>query len=157
GLFAWKALAQTKQSELVERAAMSADDLAAKTKEPAAEASRAAGEYCLRSGSRESADQAQKHFGKALNLLTPPNSLAGPEADLLLADLAVSQADLGGGDEDVKYGRRLKWGEALNKVKATLGHVSSAAGRMHALRLVSRALIARGRAADAIQLVGQGA
>jgi hypothetical protein len=155
GLFVWKSLSQTKQAELVEQADKSADDLPIKTKEAAAEASRAAGEYYLRTGSRDSAEQAQKHFGKARDLLGPPKSLAGPEADLLLADLAVSQADLGGGDEDVKYGRRLKWDKALGELKATLGHVSSAAGRAHALRLVSRKLIARGRAADAIQLAGQ--
>jgi ssDNA-binding Zn-finger/Zn-ribbon topoisomerase 1 len=157
GLFAWKALVQTNQAKLVETALKAADDQPNTTKEPAAAANRAAGEYYLRTGSRESADQAQKHFGKARDLLNPPKSTAGPEADLLLADLAVSQADLGGGDEDVKYGRRLKWAKAFDEIRATLGHVSSATGRLHALRLVSRRLIARGRAADAIQLAGQAA
>jgi hypothetical protein len=157
GLFVWKSMSQTKQAELVEQAGKSADALPIKTKEAAAEASRAAGEYYLCTGGRDSAEQAKEHFGKARNLLSPPNSLAGPEADLLLADVAVSQADLGGGEEDVKYGRRLKWDKALGELKATLGHASSAAGRLHALRLVSRKLIARGRAADAIQLAGQAA
>src|SRR5581483_2187056 len=95
GLFVWKSVSQTKQAELVEQADKSADDLPIKTKEAAAEASRAAGEYYLRTGGRDSAEQAQKHFGKARDLLNPPKSLAGPEADLLLADLAVSQVDLG--------------------------------------------------------------
>jgi hypothetical protein len=157
GLFLWKTVSQTKQGELVEKALRASDEQPNQTKEAAAEANRAAGEYYLRTGSRESADQALKHFGKARDLLSPPKSTAGPEADLLLADLAVSQANLGGGAEDVKYGRRLDWKKALVEVKATLGHISSAAGRLHALRLVSLKLIERGRSADAIQLAAQAA
>jgi hypothetical protein len=157
GLFAWSAWSQNKQGSQVDKAVKAAEDQAAKTKEPAAEANRAAGEYVLRAGGHDTAEKAQKLFGKARDLLSPPKSPPGPEADLLLADLAVSQVDLGGGDDEARAGTRLKWDKALAETKATLGHVSSAAGRLHALHLVSRKLIARGRSGDAIQLAAQAA
>jgi hypothetical protein len=73
---------------------------------------------------------------------------------LLLADLAVSQLDLGGSDVEARNGTRLKWDQAYKEVDATRHQISSPAGRLHALRLVGRKLIAGGRADDAIKLAG---
>ncbi len=151
GLFAWSAWAHNKQDVLVNAAVEAAEK--GKTKEAAAEANRAAGEYFIRTGTRDAAKEAQQRFAKARDLLEKGQS--GPGRDVLLADLLVSQADLGGTDEEAGRGKRLKWGPALEELKKTLSHVSSPAGRLHALRLVGRKLIARGRAEDAAKLAGQ--
>jgi hypothetical protein len=153
GLFAWSAWSQNKQGDLVEKAVKAAEDQA-KSKEPAAEANRAAGEYYLRTGGHESADKAHKHFGKARSLLSPASSQPGPAVDLLLADLAVSQLDLGGSDVEARNGTRMKWGEVLKDVRSTREQIASPGGRLHAHRLIGRKLIALGRADDASTLAG---
>jgi hypothetical protein len=150
-LFAWSAWAHTKQDTLVLAAADTAEK--GKSKEAAAEANRAAGEYFIRTGSRDAAEKAQQRFARARDLLE--KSPAGAGRDAMLADLLVSQADLGGSDEEASRGARLKWGPALEELKKTLSHVSSAAGRLHAVRLVGRRLIARGRVEDAGKLAAQ--
>jgi DNA-directed RNA polymerase subunit M/transcription elongation factor TFIIS len=151
GLFAWSAWAHNKQDTQVLAAAEAAEK--GKSKEAAAEAHRAAGEYFLRTGTRDAGDKAQQRFAKARDLLE--KSQPGPGRDVLLADLLVSQVDLGGTKEEGDRGVRLKPGPALEELKKTLSHVSSPAGRLHALRLVSRKLIAHDRAEDAAKLAGQ--
>lgn len=160
-VFAWGAWREGKQDALVERALKMAEPGDGKATEPAAEANRAAGEYYIRAGRRDSAEKAQKHFAKARDLLGDGKSKSGAERDLLLADLLVSQTDLGGGDDEAEGGRRLKWGGptggAMKELTHTLSRFSSSWGRLHALRLAARKLIARGRAQEAIQLADQSA
>jgi hypothetical protein len=151
GLFAWSAFAHTKQDTVVAKAAEAAEK--GPSKEAAAEASRAAGEYFLRAGTRDAADKAQQRFAKARDLLE--KSPSGPGRDAMLADLLVSQVDLGGGKDEAARGARLKWEPTLEELKKTFSHVSSPAGRLHALHLVGRKLIADGRAEDAAKLAGQ--
>lgn len=161
GLFAWSAWAQEKQEKVVDRAVKSAEAQQDKSKEAAAEANRAAGEYYLRAGTRDGADKAKKAFAQARKLLA--DSKPGPERDALLADLLVSQVELGGSEEEAARGLRLRWKKAdgskggstesaLTEIQQTLGHVVTPAGRSHALRQLTRRLIARGHADDAVAL-----
>jgi len=167
GIFAYSSWAHNKQDKLVEEAVKNAENQAGKSKELAAEANRAAGEYYIRSGTRDAADKAQKKFANARALLEGNPS---PGRDALLADLLVSQVELGGGDDEVANGTRLKWAapkkgtamqdtgsNVMKELGQTLSHVSTASGRMYALRRVSRRLIERGRAEEANQLAGQSA
>jgi hypothetical protein len=139
GLFAWHYWSRDKQDALVEQAVKDA-----KSGEPAAVANQAAGEYFIRTRQRDTAVKAKDHFATARNLLekTP----AGRGRDALLADLLVSQVDLGGSDEEKTKGQRLKWTDpqgdsALGEMKQTLTHITTSRGRLNALRLVSRRLM----------------
>jgi hypothetical protein len=153
GLFAYSAWSQNRQDALVEQA-LKAVEGEGKPREPAAAANRAAGDFYLRTGTRESADKAQKHYGKARALLGQAAGKTNPEADLLLADVAVAQVGLGGDADDVAHGKRLKWDKVKEELKQTMGHVASAEGRMQLLRRVTRRLLDRGRADDPPWLAG---
>ncbi len=151
-LFAYSAWAHGKQDTLVLAAAADAEK--GKSSEAAAEANRAAGEYFIRTDSREAAERAQQRFAKARDLLA--KCPADPGRDVLLADLLVSQADLGGTDAEAGRGARLKWKPTLEELQRTLSHATSPAGRLHAIRLLSRKLVAHGQAEDAARLAPQG-
>jgi DNA-directed RNA polymerase subunit M/transcription elongation factor TFIIS len=153
GIFAFSAWSQNKQDVLVDQA-LKAADAEGKAKELTAVANRAAGEFYLRTGIRDSADKAQKHYAKARAMLGQATSKANPEADLLLADVAVAQVGLGGDAEDVAHGKRLKWDQVKKELQQTLAAVSSNEGRLQLLRLVSRRLFARGRNEDPPPLAG---
>src|SRR5262249_41115307 len=132
GLFAWSSLAHEKEEKLVDKAVKKAEEQEGKSKELAAEANRAAGEYFLRTATRDVADKAQKHyFARSRTLL---ESAEGPGRDALAIDLLLSQADLGGGGDEVKRGQRLKWETVLVDLKNTLHQVGSSRGRLHGLR-----------------------
>ena len=138
GLMAVSFLRQNKQDRLVARAVEMASADEAKAPTSAAEINRAAGLYFLHSGKRDSAPEAQTKFNKARELLV--NSPAGTERDLLLVDLALAQAELGGTGVDVDQGKRLKWEAALKDLRQTLPRITSSGGRLHALRLLAHQL-----------------
>jgi hypothetical protein len=154
GLFAYSAWAHTKQDTIVVAAVEAAEKAGKTPKEAAGEANRAAGEYFIRTDSRDAADKAQQRFAKARDLIG--GSAAGPGRDVLLADLLVSQADLGGSNDEASRGARLKWEKTLDELKKTLGHATAPAGRLHALRLVSRKLVAHSQGENAAKLADQG-
>jgi hypothetical protein len=163
-----RSFAEAKRETVVEQALKAVDQQEGKSKETAAEAYRAAGEYHVRAMTRDAASRAQKAFAKSRDLLE--NSKAGAARDALLADLLVSQVDLGGSPDEVKRGMRLDWAPAPAKGHAalkdtgntvykelnqTLSHETSVAGRLYALRQVGRRLIDRGRFDEAIMLARQ--
>jgi hypothetical protein len=158
GVVALTAWAHGKQDAVVSAAAEAAEK--GPSKEAAAEANRAAGEYFIRTDTRDAAQKAQKSFAKARDLLE--KSPAGPARDALLADLLASQVDLGDSDDEAINGKRLRWTSktagtptVLNELKQTLSQINSPWGRLHALRLAGRRLIARGRTDDFGALAGQ--
>jgi DNA-directed RNA polymerase subunit RPC12/RpoP len=150
-LFAYSAWAHNRQDTIILAAADAAEK--GQSKEAAAEANRAAGEYFLRTGSRDAAEKAQQRFAKARDLLE--KSPSGPGRDVMLADLLVSQADLGGSKEEAARGTHLKWEQTLDELKKTLNHVTTPGGRVHAVRTVGRKLIARKQIESAGVLAGQ--
>jgi len=153
GAVGWSSLAQGKQDKLVADAVKKVEDTA-RSREPAAEANRAAGEFFLRTGKREHADKARQAFAKARDLLEKSNPSA--QRDLLLADLLRSQVDLAGNDEEVRAALRVKWDDVVQKeLSPTLRHVSSSWGRLNALRAVTRKLTSRGHTEDAVKLARQ--
>jgi hypothetical protein len=115
---------------------------------PSAELHRAAAEFYLLKDQSKDAD---KHLTEARMLLigTP----ASTERDAQLIDLALTQADLGGNDDEARKGKRLKADKVYSDhLKKTLENVRSPEARLEALRSVGRKLSARGQAAKAIQL-----
>ncbi len=153
-LAAYKSWARGRQDDLVARAAQAAED--AQDKEAGAALHRAVGEYVLRGNARTAGDDAKKEFDKARAQLA--GAAPGPARDLLLADLALSEADLGGVAAEVDGGRRLKWDEVQKQLGHTLNprHLNSSSwGRFHALRLTSRKLIELGQGTTAVGLAAQ--
>ncbi len=153
GVVGYSSFAQGKQDKQVADAAQKVQETA-KSREPAAEANRAAGEFFLRTNKREDGERARQAFTRARDFLEKSSPSA--QRDLLLADVLVSQVDLAGTDEEVKAALRVKWDDVVNKeLIPTLRFVSSTWGRLQALRLVTRKLIARGHADDAVLLARQ--
>lgn len=119
--------------------------------EAAAEVNRAIGEYHLLT---KKADLARIRFEQARSLLAD-EELTSRERDLVLADLAASQVELGGTPPEAEAGTRLKWEQALKEVVQTLVKIRRRAARAVAVREVSRRLIARGEGQRAVGLAGQ--
>jgi hypothetical protein len=115
---------------------------------PSAELHRAAAEFYLLT---DHPKDAEKHLTEArLLLIATPDST---ERDAQLIDLALTQADLGGSDDEARKGIRLKADKVYSDhLKKTLENVRSPEARLEALRSVGRKLSARGQAAKAIQL-----
>jgi hypothetical protein len=126
----------------------------------AAELHRAAGDYHLRLYKQEERDSARKDFSEARAKLMTADASREQERYALLIDLAVSQVDLGGTQEEIDRKVRLKWDVVNNDLRQTLTKLDAAARpetREEALRAVSRKLIAKGQAdlaATAATLLG---
>ncbi len=117
----------------------------------------ALGEYQLRAKQPDSAKEAQKHFGKAVETLA---SQAGAttkdgERDALLADLALLQTDLGGNKEDIDNKTRLKWDEAQRAIGQTLHAMQNSEARLDAYRAVCRRLLGKKETKHALALARQ--
>lgn len=119
--------------------------------EAAAEVSRAIGEYHLLT---KKADQARIRFEQARSVLAD-EELTTRERDLVLADVAASQVELGGTPQEAEAGTRLKWEQALKEVVQTLVKIRGREARAEAVREVSRRLLARGEGRRAVGLAGQ--
>ena len=99
----------------------------------------AAGEFALRTGQRDCATKARERFANARASLAEADSL---DRDMLLADLALAQLELGGSNEnDLDKGRRLKWDEAQKEVTRTLLAIRSPEIKEEAVRVAARRLI----------------
>jgi tetratricopeptide (TPR) repeat protein len=125
----------------------------------AAEINRAAGEFLLRDGKL---DQALSHFKQARARLQAELAAAQSvaERDTLIIDLALSQIELGGTQEEADRGIRLKWEKAWEEIRQTVQKLVLAEARTEALRRVGRKLIRKGQIPLVITLghqVGLGA
>jgi hypothetical protein len=118
-----------------------------------AELYRALGDFYLRDQlkPKESLDKARKVFIGARAML-PPNKAPTPEWEILLADLAVSQVELGGSSAQVQDKERMDWSEVKQELSRTLGKIASVEGRLMALRQLGGRLIERGQGAVAVAL-----
>ncbi|OWK37925.1 hypothetical protein [Fimbriiglobus ruber] len=147
----------------------------------------AAGEYAARAATVDDPkklDEAIKRFAAARQELDSVPANAGPEAlagrNMLFAELAVAQTVLGGDDEQVTKGLRIRWtpapaGGARAKINTKTFDVQEELGqtframrkddkpgavpleaRTHALRRLARELAARGRGDLAVAVVSQG-
>jgi hypothetical protein len=127
-----------------------------KKPEAAAELYRAAGDYFLRTNKPGCGTQAMTQFREARQLLAQAR---GAERDLLLIELALSQADLGGAGAEVDNETRLNWtGTGTNtklgapkpyaykEMMDTLTLLKAPEARLAAVREVSRKLCAQGKA-----------
>jgi hypothetical protein len=156
GLFAWWATAawqHNRRDRFVTRAVDAIQKAAAedaKTRTSVAEIHRAAGLYFLRTGKPDTATLALAHFNQAREYLV--HSQPGPERDLLLADLALTQVELGGSGADVDQDRKRKWEDVHRDLRQTLSHLTTSGGRLHALRLLTRKLAGADQAAAAAGL-----
>jgi hypothetical protein len=143
---------RSRQHRAFTRAIAYLDD--GKTKLPAeaaAELNRAAGEYLLRAGKAEEARD-RFHNARGLLLSVPEGST---DRDLRLADLAVSQVELGGDKRDVMEGTHLRWEDVARELRQTLQNVKTPEGTDEALRRVSRRLIEVGQLPIAQTLASQ--
>jgi hypothetical protein len=106
----------------------------------AAEIHRGIGEYLTRDGQ---AAEARQHFLKAQARLnaeaTPGKSSA--EVETAALDLALTQADLFGTQEEVQAGTRLAWPDAAKELRATLRAITSPEARVEAVRHLARKLV----------------
>jgi hypothetical protein len=114
--------------------------------ELAGELYRAVGEFYARDrmDRKRSLDLAQKHFTGA-RASAPARRSVPPEWEILLADLAVNQIDLGGPPQEVEDKLRLDWPDVQKEISRTLGKISSVEGRLLALREVGGKLVERGQ------------
>ena len=112
-----------------------------------------AGEYRLLAQAERAAVRAREQFGKALVALNsaPPDS----ERDGLLADLALAQAELGGGEPDTGRELRLPWDETQKLLLASLRAIRNPDARRESVRAVSQKLSAAGQSARALALLRQ--
>jgi hypothetical protein len=160
---------QSKETRLVEGAlkALQSKPLADR---PDAQAvlHRAAGEYYLRTNKRGCVVPARAELGKAnvaLNVaLDPKYKVPDGVRDLLLIELALTQVDLGGTQEEVQNGTRRSWVGSGNKklgasdrgldedILQTLGQLKVREAQLLAARAVGRKLVARGQAQVAAAL-----
>ena len=139
----WKMWSASAQERAFRKALASVDkeNEAKLTPEIAAEVHRLVGEYYLRSGEL---DHANDEFKKARGSL----ARAGPgtvERDAALIDLALSQVDLGGSKAQTKDHARLKWDDAQTELRQTLQKLSTTEARVEAIRLLTRKLLAHAR------------
>jgi hypothetical protein len=120
--------------------------------EQAAVVHRAAGEYHLRTGTPDAAQKASEQFQLARSALSRATA---DERDVMLAELAVSQIDLGGDKADADNGKALEWGKALEGVRQTLDQIRAPEARLEAARQVARKLASKGQARAAQSLAGR--
>ncbi len=112
-----------------------------------------AGEYKLLAQGDRAAVKAREQFGKALVTLNsaPPDS----ERDGVLTDLALAQAELGGGEPDTGRELRLPWDETQKLLLASLRPIQNPDARREAVRAICQKLSAAGQTARALTLLRQ--
>lgn len=148
--------ARGKDARAVNQVLTAAKGLRDKRPEAAAELYRGAGEYFLRTNKPGCGTQARDQFREARQLLASDQA-RGSERDLLLIELALIQADLGGAGPEVDNDTRLNWTKtstkmgaqkpgAYDEVQETLNHLHAPEARLAAIREVSRKLCTRGKA-----------
>jgi hypothetical protein len=110
----------------------------------AAEINRAAGEYYLREGKPALAHtqfvQAQTRLGRE-----PASTKSASERDAFAIDLALTQIDLFGNQQEVDKGIRAAWRDSARQIGHTLQAIAFPEARLEALRQVSRKLIQKGQ------------
>jgi hypothetical protein len=111
---------------------------------------RGAGEYYLRTNHRKCIDPANEELQKARAAAGPPSG----ERDALLLDLALTQVDLGGPNEDALTHTRLPWDRTEKEIQQTLLQIGGPEARLAAIRAISRKLVDRGHPEMAVQLAG---
>jgi hypothetical protein len=98
----------------------------------AAEARRGAGEYYLNLREPKPGDAQQQLEGaRSLILQAPPAADGGIERLLLLTEVALTQADLVGTDEEAKVGKRLSWKQVTTELRKTLEPLQSSDPSLH--------------------------
>ena len=118
-----------------------------------AEIHRAAGEfYCRQRLAVKARGQLQKALAHAVRA---DKKTASDDIDLFLIELALSQLDLGGSDEEAIAKERLYWPETLKELTPSLEAISEPRARSLGLRLVVSRLVEKKQAAWAIVLAGQ--
>jgi hypothetical protein len=119
----------------------------------------AAGDYQRSSGKADAAVRAREQYTQANNLLAT-GSEQDTERIAALLDVAVAEIELGGEDNEVEKGARLRWDEIHKSLRGILtavraGDTAQGDGKMFVLRGVARRLIAHGQAERALTLVRQ--
>jgi hypothetical protein len=141
--FAMSFLAKSRQEQAVAKAMQylqAKDKLDAET---VAELHRACGEYALRAN--KLVQEAQTHFQESRAALVQGEAVGTSERDLALADLALSQVELGGEKPDIEKGIRLRWEDAHKEIRQTLQNLRSLEVRTEAIRQVTRKLLSKGQ------------
>ncbi len=114
----------------------------------------AVGDYHRLMNREGSADKARNEFQQALAHLGAAKPTS-PERDAVLADLALALVELGGNEQEVEKGLRLKWDKIHAQLRGTLAGINDEEARLVALRAVSRRLIERDQAQQALDLAAQ--
>jgi hypothetical protein len=121
----------------------------------AAELQRGAGAFYLREGK---AKIAREHFFNARSLLQQAQTekAAAPERDLLLIQLALNQADLGGDDAAQIDGVALPWDpDVTNEVRQTVNQLGTQEGKAGAIRAIGWKLLQKKQEGSARTVAGQ--
>jgi hypothetical protein len=146
---------RNREGKTVEQALAGARELGGKKPEAAAELFRAVGEFHLRMKSPGCATQARAQFHEARQQLS---EAPGGERDLLLIDLALTEADLGGAGPEVDKDVRMNWLTAApgkvgkpipgvdRELQQTLEQLRTPEARLAAIRDLSQKLSTRGQA-----------
>jgi hypothetical protein len=115
----------------------------------AAEVQRGLGEYYLRAGN---ATEAKRQLEGARKAATSADKASPAERDLILRDIALVQANLGGDRADKIKGTHLSWDDAQKEIRQTLQGLTTPQGRTEAVRAVTRRLCERGQPTQAVPL-----
>ena len=157
----WGARKEQALLNIVQEYVKSAGAIKAVGEEGVASLHVATGQYHLltnREGKPEehqgSAEKARNEFQQALAHLGEAK-VTSPERDAVLADLALALVELGGNEQEVEKGLRLKWDKVHAQLRGTLAGINDEEARLVALRAVSRRLIARDQAQQALDLAAQ--
>jgi hypothetical protein len=113
-----------------------------------AELHRGAGEYYLRTNRRQCIDKANEELQTARGTAGP----ATGEHDALLIDLALTQVECGGSNDEALTHTRLTWNDTGREIQRTLQQIGNPDGRLAAIRAVGRKLVERGHPEMAVQL-----
>lgn len=148
GWYAWKLRSHKKQQGATDAALalLEKDRKGAKQLSPeaAAEIYRSAGEFFLREGDLQ---KAEDNFKAAQGVLHQP-SRQPLERDLGLVELAIAITEMAGNKEEVLDRKRIKWEDVQILARPTVGKISSPDTRIEAAHRLTRRLIARGHNAE---------
>jgi transcription elongation factor Elf1 len=136
-----RSLDEYRKSQILTRVLRARDNPSSLGPAAEAELNRAAGDYYL---GENNAEEARNHYQRARAAAQRGEGIAATERDLLLIDILLSQAELGGDRGDVVNGTRLEWNNVQNEIRQTAQHLRAPEARVIALRALTRVFAAKG-------------
>jgi hypothetical protein len=100
---------------------------------------RAASEYCRLRKDHKSAEDGKKEFDTAMGLLKPGDDVDS-RREIILMELALTQIEMGGSNEEARLGQALKWDDVQRELHGILLAMRSHEAKRELLRQLARRL-----------------